>query len=65
MLEVGEGLFQVGEGAIALPGFYDDVIDVDLQIAPDLSLKAGLHTPLVGAPPHSLIQMTSSHNRSI
>jgi hypothetical protein len=29
---------------------YDDVNDMDLQITLDLSLKAGLHTPLVGGP---------------
>jgi hypothetical protein len=50
MPEVDEGLFQVGDEAIALLGFYDDVINVDLQIAPNLALKVGLHTLLVRGP---------------
>jgi hypothetical protein len=50
MPEVGKGFLQVEDEAAALPGLHDNVIDVDLQIAPDLPLKAGLHTPLVGGP---------------
>jgi hypothetical protein len=49
-LEVGEGFFQVEDEAIALLGFYDDVVNIDLQIVTDLSLKAGLHRLLVGGP---------------
>jgi hypothetical protein len=48
--EVGEGFFQVEDEAIALLGFYDDVVNIDLQIVTDLSLKAGLHRLLVGGP---------------
>jgi hypothetical protein len=50
MSKVGEGLPLVKDETTTLPGLYKDVIDVELQVAPDLSLKIGLHTPLVGGP---------------
>ncbi len=50
MLEVREGFFQVSDETAALPGLYDDVVDIDLQVVPDLPFKTGLHTPLVGGP---------------
>jgi hypothetical protein len=48
--EVGEGFLYVEDKITTLLGLHDDVIDVDPQVAPDLSLKAGLHTPLLGGP---------------
>jgi hypothetical protein len=49
-LEVSEGFFQVSDETTALPGLHDDVVDVDLQVVPDLPLERGLHTPLLGGP---------------
>jgi hypothetical protein len=48
--KVGEGFLYVEDKITTLPGLHDDVIDVDLQVAPDLSLDAGLQTPLLGGP---------------
>jgi hypothetical protein len=50
MLEVGEDFLQVEDEVTNLSGLYDDVINVDFQIVPNLPLKIGLHTPLVGGP---------------
>jgi hypothetical protein len=47
---VSEGFFWVNDETAALPGFHDDVIDIDLQVVPDLPFETGLHTPLVGGP---------------
>jgi hypothetical protein len=48
MPEVIKGYFWVGNETIALSGFHDYIINVDLHIAPDLSFETGLHTLLVG-----------------
>jgi hypothetical protein len=48
--DVSEGFFQIGNEAATLPGLDDDVVNVDLQVAPDLPFKTGLHTLLVGGP---------------
>jgi hypothetical protein len=50
MPEIVEGFLRVEDEATALLGLYNDVVNVDLQIMPDLFLKTGLHTPLVGGP---------------
>jgi hypothetical protein len=50
MPEVGKDFLQVEDEATVLLGIYDDAIDLDFQIVPDLSLKIGLHTTLVGGP---------------
>jgi hypothetical protein len=50
MPNVGEGFFQVKDKTTVVPGLHNEVIDVDLQVAPNLSLEVGLHTPLVGVP---------------
>jgi hypothetical protein len=47
---VTEGFFQVDDETAALPGLHDDVIDIDLQVVPNLPFKIGLHTQLVGDP---------------
>jgi hypothetical protein len=51
--EAVEGFFQVGDGIGALSGLHDDVIDIDLQVAPYLPFEAELHTLLVCGPLHS------------
>jgi hypothetical protein len=48
--EAVEGFFQVGDETTALLGLHDDVINVDLQVAPHLPFEAELHTPLVCGP---------------
>jgi hypothetical protein len=48
--EVNEGFLKVGDETAALSGLYDDVINIELQVAPDLSFETELHTPLVGGP---------------
>jgi hypothetical protein len=48
--DVSEDFFQIGNETAALPGLDDDVVNVDLQVAPNLPFKIGLHTPLVGGP---------------
>jgi hypothetical protein len=50
MRQVSEGFLQVGDETAALLGLYNDVVDVDLQVLPDLPLKTRLHTLLVGGP---------------
>jgi hypothetical protein len=49
-LEVVEGFLQVGNEVAALSRLRDDVIDVDVQVAPYLLFEAELHTPLVRSP---------------
>jgi hypothetical protein len=51
--EVCKGFLQVIDEAIAMPSPYNDVINVDLQITPNLSLETGLHALLVGSPAFS------------
>jgi hypothetical protein len=48
--EAIEGFFQVGDEATALLGFYDDVVDIDLQVTHYLPLEAKLHAPLICGP---------------
>jgi hypothetical protein len=48
--EVVEDFFQVGDEIAALSGLHDDVIDIDLQVAPYLPFEAELHTLLVCGP---------------
>jgi hypothetical protein len=48
--EVVEGFFQVGDEGAALSRLHNDVINIDLQVAPYLPLEAELHTPLVCGP---------------
>jgi hypothetical protein len=31
-------------------GFYDDIVDIDLQVTPHLPLEVELHTPLICGP---------------
>jgi hypothetical protein len=50
MAEVNEGFFQVGDETVVLSGLYDDFVNVDFQVVPDLPLETGMHTTLVGAP---------------
>jgi hypothetical protein len=50
MAEVNEGFFQVGDENVVLSGLYDDFVNVDFQVVPDLPLETGMHTPLVGGP---------------
>jgi hypothetical protein len=47
-VEVGKGFSQIFEQTVSLRGFYNDVVDVDFDIAADLLLQACLHTPLIG-----------------
>jgi hypothetical protein len=49
-LEVVEGFFYVRDEVVTLSRFCDDVIDIDLKVAPCLLLEADLHTPLVCSP---------------
>jgi hypothetical protein len=39
-----------GDEAATLPGLYDDVVNIDRQVVPDLPFETELHTPLVGGP---------------
>jgi hypothetical protein len=48
--KVVEGFFQVGNEAVALLRLYDDVVDIDLLVAPYLPFEAELHAPLVYSP---------------
>jgi hypothetical protein len=48
--EVSKSFFQVGIETATLSGLYNDVINIDLQVAPDLSFEIELHTPLLGGP---------------
>jgi hypothetical protein len=41
--KLSEGFFQVGDETAALPGLHDDVVDIDLQVAPDWLVAC--HTP--------------------
>jgi hypothetical protein len=45
-----EGFLQVDNEAAALLGCHNDVISIDLQVAPYLPLEAELHTPLICGP---------------
>lgn len=49
-VEVGESFLQAGDQSCGLMGLHNDVIDVHLQVATDMLLKAFLHTPLEGSP---------------
>jgi hypothetical protein len=48
--EVVEGFLQVRHEAAALSGFYHNVIDINLEVAPYLLFEAKLHTLLVCSP---------------
>jgi hypothetical protein len=48
--KVVEGFFQVGDEATTLLRLHDDVVDINLQVAPYLPFEAELHTPLVSGP---------------
>jgi hypothetical protein len=48
--KVCEGFLQVVVEAITSPCIYNDVINIDCQITPNLSLETGLYAPLVGSP---------------
>jgi hypothetical protein len=48
--EVSEGFFQVGDEIATLACLYDDVVNIDLQVALDFCFETELHTPLVGGP---------------
>jgi hypothetical protein len=48
--EVSEGFFQVSDETATLSGLYDDVVNIDLQVAHYLSFEIELHTLLVGGP---------------
>jgi hypothetical protein len=48
--EVVESFFWVDNEAAALSRFYDDVVDIDLQVAPYWTFEVELHTPLVCSP---------------
>jgi hypothetical protein len=43
-------LFWVSNEVVTLSGFHDDVVDIDLQVAPYLPIKTELDTPLVSGP---------------
>jgi hypothetical protein len=45
-----EGFLQVDDEAAALLGCHNDVISIDLQVAPYLPLEAELHTLLICGP---------------
>jgi hypothetical protein len=45
-----EGFFQVSYEGATLSGFHEDVIDVDIQIAPYLPFETEMHTSLVAGP---------------
>jgi hypothetical protein len=45
--EVGECFFQVGDEVIGFLRLYNDVVDVDFYVAPDLVGEAPEHAPLV------------------
>jgi hypothetical protein len=45
-----ECLFKVGNEGTPLSRFYDDVINIDLQVAPYLPFEIELHTSLVCSP---------------
>jgi hypothetical protein len=47
---VSKGFFQVDDEIAALSCLHDDIINIDLQVAPDLPFETRLHTPLVGGP---------------
>jgi hypothetical protein len=49
-LEVVEGFFQIGDEATTLSGFYHEVIDVNLEVAPYLLFEVKLHAPLICSP---------------
>jgi hypothetical protein len=48
--KVSEGFFQVSDEIATLVCLYNDVVNIDLQVAPDFYFKTELHTPLVGGP---------------
>jgi hypothetical protein len=48
--KVVEGFFQVRNEVVALFRLYDDVVDIDLLVAPYLPFEAELHAPLVYSP---------------
>jgi hypothetical protein len=48
--EVFQGFFQVSNKVVALSGFHNDVVDIDLQVVTFLPFETELHTPLVGGP---------------
>jgi hypothetical protein len=48
--EVSKGFFQVCDEVATLPGLYDNAINIDFQVAPNLSSKTELLTLLVGTP---------------
>jgi hypothetical protein len=48
--EVVEGFLYVGDDVAALSILYHDVIDMDIEIAPNFLFEAKLHTPLVCSP---------------
>jgi hypothetical protein len=45
--DVSEGFFQVSDATATLSGLHDDIVDIYLQVAPDLRFEIGLYTPLV------------------
>jgi hypothetical protein len=48
--KVVEGLFEVGDEAIAPLRFDDDIVNVDFAVVPYLPLEAELHTSLISGP---------------
>jgi hypothetical protein len=48
--EAVESFFQVGDETTTLSGLHDNVIDIDLHVAPYLPFETKLHTPLVCGP---------------
>jgi hypothetical protein len=49
-LEVGERFFQVDDEVVGSFLLYNDVVNVDLFVAPDLVSEALEHTPFVRSP---------------
>jgi hypothetical protein len=48
--EVVEGFLKVRDEAVALSGFYHDVIDVNLKVMPYFLFEGKLHTSLICSP---------------
>jgi hypothetical protein len=62
--EVVEGFLQVSDEVVALSRFHDDIVDIDLQVAPYLSLEVELHIPLVCGPCVLQSKRHFSHSRN-